>query len=64
MSVTALFTDGLYLNVLFAHFSIIRIVLKFSVKTVHLKGLTRDKPDCYLFNVMVGMFFIYYTHRL
>ncbi|KAI0221993.1 Mucolipin-3 [Lamellibrachia satsuma] len=33
--------------------SIIRIVLKFSVKTVHLKGLTRDKPDCYLFNVMM-----------
>ena len=35
--------------------SVIRLQLKFALKTVHLKALTKhDKPDCYIFNISVG----------
>lgn len=37
--------------------AIIRLELKFSLKTVHLKTLAkRDKPDCYRFNISVSSF--------
>lgn len=32
---------------------VIEIVLKFSLKTVHLKSLARDNPECYQFNITI-----------
>jgi len=46
------FSWFLFNSFVFVYFRVIQIVLKFSVKTVHLKA--RYNPECYQFNITVG----------